>query len=85
MRRFFCGLVLLLLAGCGEDHSQSANVPLEQVPEPAMTVAKDKLPGVTFEQAWKTRSGNFEVRGKTKEGKVRDIQVAPDGKVIEID
>ena len=85
MRLFFLGLVVLLLTGCGESHSESANVPLDQVPEPAMEVAKDKLPGVTFEQAWKTRSGNFEVRGKTKEGKVRDIQVAHDDKVIEID
>ena len=86
MRRRICGLVLLLVsAGCGEDHSQSANVPLEQVPEPVIKVAKEKLPGVTFEQAWKTRKGNYEVRGKAKDGKVRDIQIAPSGEVIEID
>ncbi len=86
MRHLLCVLLLLLVtAGCGEDHSQSANVPLEEVPEPVIKVAKDKLPGVTFEQAWKTRKGNYEVRGKEKDGKVRDIQIAPGGEAIEID
>jgi hypothetical protein len=86
MRRLLCGIILLLVsAGCGEDHAQSANVPLEQVPERVIKVAEDKLPGVTFEQAWKTRKGNYEVRGRAKDGKVRDIQIAPSGEVIEID
>jgi len=86
MPRIFRVLILsVLLAGCGEDHSPSANVPLEKVPEPVIKVAKDKLPGVTFEQAWTTRQGNYEVRGKDKNGKVRDIQIAPSGEVVEID
>ncbi len=50
-----------------------------------MAVAKDKLPGVTFEQAWKTPDGNYEVRGKAQNGKVRDIQVKPNGDVVEVD
>ena len=86
MRPFLLGLVLLAaVSGCGEERPQSANVPLEQVPEPVIKVAKENLPGVTFEQAWKTRQGNFEVRGKSQDGKVRDIQVSPAGEVIEID
>ncbi len=86
MRRLLCiALLLLVSAGCGEDRSPSADVPLEQVPEQVIKVARDKLPGVTFEQAWKTRKGNYEVRGKAKDGKVRDIQIAPGGEVIEID
>lgn len=85
MNRFAGLIFLLLLSGCGEDHSQSANVPIEQVPDPVVKVAKEKLPGVNFEQAWKTRNGNYEVRGKTKDGKVRDIQVTPGGEVIEVD
>lgn len=86
MRRLFYGLLLFFfLGGCAEDHSQSANLPLEKVPEPVIKVAKDKLPGVTFEQAWTTRQGNYEVRGKDKNGKVRDIQIAPSGEVIEVD
>ncbi len=85
MSRFAGLILLLLLSGCGESHSPSANVPIDQIPEPVIKVAKEKLPNVNFEQAWKTRSGNYEVRGKAKDGKVRDIQVSPSGEVIEID
>ena len=77
-------LAILLIAGCSE-RPKGENVLLEQVPESVMKVAKEKLPGVRFEQAWKTPNGNFEVRGKTQNGKVRDIQLKPDGTVVEID
>lgn len=86
MRGLLFGLALLLfLAGCAEGPSQSANVPLEEVPQLVIKVAKDELPGVIFEQAWTTRQGNYEVRGKDSDGKVRDIQVTPSGEVVEID
>lgn len=74
-----------LIAGCDEGTPSGENVPLNQVPEPVMKVAKDKLPGVSFEQAWKTPGGNYEVRGKAKNGKVRDIQVKANGEVVEVD
>lgn len=80
-------LVFLILAGvigCAET-PKGENVALEQVPEPVMKVAKEKLPGVKFEQAWKTPTGNYEVRGKGQNGKVRDVQVKPDGTVVEVD
>jgi len=78
-------LTLLLVAGCGERTPTGENVDLDKVPEPVMTAAKEKLPGVKFEQAWKTPGGEYEVRGKGKNGKVRDIRVKPDGTVVEID
>jgi hypothetical protein len=83
MPRFLVIACLLLCVGCGESHEVS--VPLGQVPEPVMKSAKEKLPGVEFEQAWKTHSGNYEVRGKMKNGKIRDVQVKPDGTVVEVD
>ena len=86
--RYATMLILLFCVGCGgcgDGKAKGENVALEQVPEPVMKVAKEKLPGVKFEQAWKTPNGNFEVRGKEKSGKVRDIQVKPDGTVVEID
>jgi len=76
-------ILIFLLVGCEE--IGAIDVPLDQVPQPAMKVAKEKLPEVKFEKAWKTRSGNFEVRGKTDKGKVRDIQVTPTGDVVEVD
>ncbi len=78
-------VVLCVMIGCGEIEPGAKNVPLEKVPDPVMKVAKEKLPNVTFEQAWTTPKGNYEVRGKDKNGKVRDIQVKPDGEVVEVD
>jgi len=80
-------LLLLCAVGCGgcSDKAKGENVVLDQVPEPVMKVAKQKLPDVKFEQAWKTPTGNYEVRGKAKNGKVRDIQIKPDGTVVEVE
>ena len=77
-------MTLLFVVGC-ESKPKGENVELDKVPEPVMTVAKEKLPGVKFEQAWKTPGGEYEVRGKGKNGKVRDIRLKPDGTVVEID
>lgn len=87
MRKLVMMLALLFVVGCGgcSDKPKGENVPLDKVPEPVMKVAKEKLPDVKFEQAWKTPNGNYEVRGKGKNGKVRDIQVKPDGEVVEVD
>jgi len=78
-------LMTVLVVGCGEGAPSGENVALDQVPGPVMKVAAEKLPGVKFEQAWKTHGGNYEVRGKAKNGKVRDIQVKPNGDVVEVD
>lgn len=86
MRATLMCVLLLLVADCGGCGSEKAeNVPLDKVPEPAIKSAKEKLSDVKFEQAWKTRNGNYEVRGKDKNGKVRDIQVKPAGEVVEVD
>jgi hypothetical protein len=84
MRRLLLLLVMLAFAaGCAPEKVQP--VPLEKVPEKVMKVAREKLPNVKFDSAWMTRKGNYEVRGKTPEGKTRDIQITPDGEVVEID
>ena len=53
-----------------------------------MKVAKEKLPGVTFDTAWTEKEGDktvYEVRGKSADGKTRDIKVSLDGTVLEVD
>ena len=85
MRSVVMMLALVFLIGCGEKTPKGENVELDKVPEPVMKAAKEKLPDVKFDQAWKTPNGNYEVRGKAKNGKVRDIQVKPDGTVVEVD
>jgi uncharacterized protein YcfL len=77
-------LLSLVIVGC-ESKPRGENVPLDKVSETVMKVANEKLPDVKFDQAWKTPSGNYEVRGKAKNGKARDIQIKPNGEVVEID
>ncbi len=75
------------LAGCSK-HEKAAMVPIDKVPEVVMKVAKEKLPDVTFDTAWTESEGGktfYEVRGKSKDGKTRDIKVGTDGKVMEVD
>ena len=78
------GLSALALAGCGEKKAQKAPMELKDVPPEIMRVAKEKLPGVTFDAAWKEPNGSYEVRGKDKSGKVREIDIKPDGTVEEV-
>ncbi len=77
----------LLLGGCAKTGKQADEtvVALDQVPAAVMAAAKKELPGVKFNTAWKTESGAFEIRGKTPEGKIRDVQVTATGDVLEVD
>jgi hypothetical protein len=76
--------VLLFVAGCGQG-PKAEMIPLEKVPENLMTVARDKLPEVTFEQAVKRPDGVYEIGGKDSRGKVREIELTEDGEVVEIE
>ena len=80
------GLSAFILTGCGEKNSVKTPMELKDVPPEIMKVAKEKLPGVTFDAAFKEANGNYELRGKDKNnpGKVREIDIKPDGTVEEV-
>ena len=81
-------VALLIMFGCGEKGENDVPMPLDKVPPDVMKIAVEKLPGVKFDSAYKeTKDGKevFEVRGKTKDGKIRDVEVTADGKVLEVD
>lgn len=86
-----CGALLgLALSGCSEKLESVEMVPLEKLPRPVMTTAKEELPDVKFDTAWKEHEKEngedvFEVRGKTSSGKTRDIKVSASGTVLEVD
>jgi hypothetical protein len=84
MRHFWAVLLLAFVLGCGSG-SQGEVVPLEQVPKPFLKTAKETLPEVTFDHARKLPNGNFEIRGKMKNGKVREVEVNSAGEVVEIE
>jgi hypothetical protein len=86
MRAILAAVVLAAAVGCGGAAGQNrTDIPLSEVPENVMKVAKEKLPDVTFDKAWRKKNGEYEVSGKDKKGKVREIDITPDGQVTEIE
>jgi hypothetical protein len=79
------GMSAIFLTGCGEKPQQKTTMELKDVPPEIMKVAKEKLPRVTFDSAYKEPNGSYELRGKEKSGKVREIDIKPDGTVEEIE
>lgn len=79
-----------LVTGCAkhEKVEQPELLSLEQVPETVMKAAREKLPDVRFDSAWKAMEHGqevYEVRGKTSTGKVFEVEVAPDGTVVAVE
>ena len=77
-------LVLLAAVGCSQA-SKAEMLTLDDVPENLMTIAKDKLPGVQFDQVIMKSNGVYEIIGKDARGKVREIELTPSGEVVEIE
>jgi hypothetical protein len=84
MRHFWLCALASVMIGCGGE-SGGELVPLEKVPPAMVQTAKEKLPDVTFENAVKRSDGSYEVRGKDKQGKVRDVEFSASGEVTEVE
>ena len=79
-------MVLVIVSGCGsQEPAKKEAVALDKVPENVMKIAKEKLPGVTFDRAMKKANGEYEILGKSKDGKIREIDISPSGEVTETD
>lgn len=78
------GFAMILLIGCGDAPKGRTTMELKDVPENIMKVAKEKLPGVNFDAARIEPNGSYELRGKDRTGKVREIDIRPDGTVEEL-
>ncbi len=79
---------MCLALGCGEDVVREEVVPIDKLPAPALKAAGEKLPGVKFDTAWKVKADGkdaYEIRGKMKDGKIRDAKVTATGEVLEVD
>jgi hypothetical protein len=81
--------LFLLTSGCGTDTSRDQPLSLDQVPANILKSAEAErsrsIPDVKFERAARHADGGYEVRGKDKKGKVRDVELDANGKVIEIE
>jgi hypothetical protein len=81
--------MLLFAVGCESSPPKSDEiVPIERVPANVMEVARKQLPGFTFDTVYRMKiegKDAYEVRGKDKRGKVREVEVSADGVVIAVE
>ena len=89
MKKLITGVLLLAcVVGCENEPKSDDIVPIEQVPANVMEVARKQLPGYTFDTVYKMKVDGkdaYEVRGKDKRGKVREVEVSATGAVIAIE
>lgn len=86
MCRLLVVVFLLSLVACGGPKIPPKKpITLDEVPASIMKIAREKLPDVKFERAWRKDNGEYEISGKNKQGKVREIDITPEGKVTEIE
>jgi hypothetical protein len=90
MRLVYLGLfVLAFAAGCaGKPPESDPIVPIADVPPVVMETAKKQLPGYTFDTVYKMKikgKDAYEVRGKDKRGKVREVEVSAEGEVLAVE
>jgi hypothetical protein len=85
-------LALALLAGCDAEESRlhKVAVDLAKVPATVMEAARKKMPGVEITDAWENHLDtnkeihSYEIKGrKTSTGKVCEVRVGLDGKILE--
>lgn len=74
------------LTGCGSSwEGPKVQIKMEEIPPAALKTAQDKLPGMVFTDAFLKKDGTYEIRGKTKTGKVREVEVKADGTFVDLE
>jgi uncharacterized membrane protein YkoI len=88
-KKHFLGITLVFALGCTSAPPESdAIIPIDKVPASVMEVARKQLPGYTLDTAYKMKIDGkdaYEVRGKDKRGKVREVEVSAAGEVLAIE
>jgi hypothetical protein len=77
--------LVLATWGCGEEEERPERVAFDQVPAEVKAAAAKALPSVKFDTAQKIKVDGqevYEVRGKEKEGKIREVEVSASGQVL---
>jgi len=81
-------IVALGLLGCESRPTADQIVPIDQVPAPLMEIARKQLPGFTFDTAYKMKvegKDAYEIRGKNKQGKTREVELSTTGEVLAVE
>ena len=85
--RLAASLLVMLCIGCGSEPAATTVISISEL-RPELTKAAQKaMPGVTLDSAHKIQVNGedaYQIRGKLPTGKVREVNVTPSGKVIEV-
>ena len=84
-QRVLIATLYLATWGCGEEAERPEPVAFDQVPAEVKAAAAKTLPSVKFDKAQKIKVDGqeiYEVRGKEKGGKIREVEVSTAGKVL---
>jgi uncharacterized membrane protein YkoI len=77
-----------LLIGCSESAAERKNpIALDKVPHEIIKIAQEEFPDLVFDSAFtETEDGQpvFELKGKEKSGKIREVEVTKDGKILNL-
>jgi hypothetical protein len=84
-KHIIVAVTFLALCGCGGGEGAKTPINLEEIPTPVMKVAREKLPGINFHEAYRKKDGTYEIRGKDKTGKVREVEVKADGTFVALE
>ena len=79
--------------GCDNDRPAGLSrraTTIKELPEPVLAAAKKAIPGVEFQDAWRnvdreSKLHSYEIRGRASNGKIREVRVAPDGHILELE
>jgi hypothetical protein len=90
----FLAFLCVFPVGCGEREEYEGRsrrvVAVKELPEVVLKSAKASLPGIEFQDAWSNHGPtgaleSYEVRGRASNGKIREVRVSREGKVLEME
>jgi hypothetical protein len=91
-RTILAASISIAICGCGGDSDDVAEVktalPMDQVPAAVLKAAREKDPSLTFYAAYRGKfegKDSIELKGKTKTGKIKEVEVSPDGQVLGVE
>ena len=83
-------LMLVIVVGCSSESTKKEEaMTLDKVPETVMKAAEEArrthFPDLEFQKASRRKNGVYEITGKTKSGKIHDVEVNEAGEVVEVE